>query len=76
MTLVDLGPFNAKVKFGHLGFCMGKSKKIILLLLLICGLRSQSLLEPSTILSYEAECIILSKMIVFFVFLGRRSTGL
>ena len=25
MTLVDLDPFYAKVKFGHIGFCMGKS---------------------------------------------------
>ena len=24
--LVDLGPFYAKVKFGHIGFCMGKSE--------------------------------------------------
>ena len=24
--LVDLDPFNAKVKFGHIGFCMGKSE--------------------------------------------------
>ena len=23
---VDLGPFYAKVKFGHIGFCMGKSE--------------------------------------------------
>ena len=23
---VDLDPFKAKVKFGHIGFCMGKSE--------------------------------------------------
>ena len=25
-TLVDLDPFYAKVKFGHIGFCMEKSE--------------------------------------------------
>ena len=28
---VDLDPFYAKVKFGHLGFCMGKVKIIYIL---------------------------------------------
>ena len=26
MTLSNLDPFYAKVKFGHLGFCLGKVK--------------------------------------------------
>ena len=29
MTRVDLDPFYAKVKFGHVGFCTGKKVKII-----------------------------------------------
>ena len=29
MTWVDLDPFYAKVKFGHIGFCMGKSENYI-----------------------------------------------
>ena len=28
---VDLDPFYAKVKFGHIGFCMGKSENYYLL---------------------------------------------
>ena len=31
MTLVDLDPFNAKVKFGHIGFCKEKLKIIYFL---------------------------------------------
>ena len=31
MTWVDLDLFYAKVKFGHIGFCMGKSEKLFIL---------------------------------------------
>ena len=31
MTLVDLDPFYAKVKVGHIGFCMGKSENYFFL---------------------------------------------
>ena len=27
---LDLDPFYAKVKFGHIGFCMGKTEKIFI----------------------------------------------
>ena len=30
MTLVDLDLFNAKVNFGHIGFCIGKSENYVL----------------------------------------------
>ena len=29
--LFDLDPFYAKVKFGHIGFCMGKSENYLFL---------------------------------------------
>ena len=36
---VDLGPFYAKVKFGHIGFCMGKSENYILETIAALGLK-------------------------------------
>ena len=41
---VDLDPFYAKVKFGHIGFCMGKSKNY-LFFGTYCSLGSQSCLK-------------------------------
>ena len=29
VPLVDLDPFYAKVKFGHIGFCIGKSENYL-----------------------------------------------
>ena len=43
---VDLDPFYAKVKFGHIGFCMGKSENY-LFFRNYCSLRSQSCLKLS-----------------------------
>ena len=44
---VDLDLFYAKVKFGHIGFCMGKSDNY-LYFWNYCSLRSQSWLKHST----------------------------
>ena len=44
---VDLDPFYTKVKFGHIDFCMGKSKNY-LFFGNCCSLRSQSCLKHST----------------------------
>ena len=35
---VDLDPFYAKVKFGHIGFCMGKSENYLFFLETIAAL--------------------------------------
>ena len=43
---VDLDPFYAKVKFGHIGFCIGKSENY-LSFRNYCSLRSQSCLKHS-----------------------------
>ena len=44
LTLVDLNPFYAKVKFGDIGFCMGKSENY-LFFGNCCSLGSQSCLK-------------------------------
>ena len=36
---VDLDPFYAKVKFGHIGFCMGKSENYFLETIAALGLK-------------------------------------
>ena len=36
---VDLDTFYAKVKFGHIGFCMGKSENYILKTVAVLGLK-------------------------------------
>ena len=46
MTWADLDPFYAKVKFGHIGFCMGKSENY-LMFGNYCSLGSQSCLKHS-----------------------------
>ena len=43
---VDLDPFYAKVKFGHIGFCMGKSENY-LFFRNYCSLGSQGCLKHS-----------------------------
>ena len=43
---VDLDPFYAKAKFGHIGICMGKSENY-LFYRNYCSLRSQSCLKHS-----------------------------
>ena len=50
--LVDLDLFYAKVKFGHIGFCMGKSENY-LFIRNYCSLRSQSCLNHSAKWVYE-----------------------
>ena len=46
MTLVDLDLFYVKVKFGYIGFCMGKSE-YYLFFGTYCSLRSQSCMKHS-----------------------------
>ena len=47
LTLVDLEPFSAKVKFGDIDFCMGKSENY-LFFGNYCSLGSQSCLKHLT----------------------------
>ena len=51
---VNLDPFYAKVKFGHIGFCMGKSENY-LFFGNYCSLRSQSCLKHSAKWVNEVE---------------------
>ena len=51
---VDLDPFYAKVKFGHIGLCMGKSENY-LFFGTYCSFRSQSCLKHSAKWVYEVE---------------------
>ena len=60
---VDLDPFNAKVKFGDRGFCMGKSEKY-LFFRNYCSIRSQSCLKHSAKWVYEVWWV--SKVKVIF----------
>ena len=53
---VDLDPFYAKVKFGHIGFCMGKSENY-LIFGNYCSLRSQSCLKHLAKWVYEVEWV-------------------
>ena len=60
---VDLDPFYAKVIFGHIGFCMGKSENH-LFFRNYCSLRSQSCLKHSAKWVYEVWWV--SKVKIIF----------
>ena len=61
---VDLDPFYAKVKFGHIGFCMGKSENY-LFFRNYCSLRSQSCLKLSAKWVFEVGWISKVKVILW-----------
>ena len=61
---VDLDPFYAKVKFGHIGFCMGKSENY-LIFRNYCSLGSQSCLKHSAKWVYEVGWISKVKVILW-----------
>ena len=62
--LVDLDPFYAKVKFGHIDFCMGKSENY-LFFGNYCSLRSQSCLKHSTKWVNEIEWVSKVKVVLW-----------
>ena len=62
---VDLDPFYAKVKFGHIGFCMGKSENN-LFFGNYCSLRSQSCLKHLAKWVHEVEGVSKVKVILWF----------
>ena len=61
---VDLDPFYANVKFGHKGFCMGKSENY-LFFGKYCNLRSQSCLKHSAKWVNEVEWVSKVKVILW-----------
>ena len=61
---VDLDPFYAKVKFGQIGFSMGKSENY-LFFGNYCSLGSQSCLKHSTKWVYEVEWVSKVKVILW-----------
>ena len=61
---VDLDPFYAKVKFGHIGFCMGKSENY-LFFRNCCSLRSQSCLKLSAKWVFEVGWVSKVKVILW-----------
>ena len=61
---VDLDPFYAKVKFGHIGFCMGKSENY-LFFRNYCSLRTQSCLKHSAKWVYEVGWVSTVKFILW-----------
>ena len=61
---VDLDPFYAKVKFGHIGFCMGKSKTC-LFFWNHCSLGSQSCMKHSGKWVNEVEWVSKVKVILW-----------
>ena len=61
---VDLDPFYTKVKFGHIGFCMGKSENYYFFRN-NCSLRSQSCLKHSTKWVNEVEWVSKVKAILW-----------
>ena len=61
---VDLDLFYAKVKFGHIAFCMGKSENY-LFFGNYCSLGSQSCLKHSTKWVYEVEWVSKVKVILW-----------
>ena len=61
---VDLDLFYAKVKFGHIGFCMGKSENY-LFFGNYCSLRSQSCLKHLAKWVYEVEWVSKVKVILW-----------
>ena len=62
---VDLDPYYAKVEFGHIGFCMGKSENY-LFFGSYCSLRSQSCLKHLAKWVYEVEWASKVKVILWF----------
>ena len=62
---VDLDPFYAKVKFGHIGFCMGTNENY-LFFGNYCSLRSQSCLKRLAKWVYEVEWVSKVKLIFWF----------
>ena len=61
----DLDLFYSKVKFGHIGFCMGKSENY-LFFGNYCSLRSQSCLKLLAKWVYEVEWVSKVKAILWF----------
>ena len=61
---VDLDLFYAKVKFGHIGLCMGKSENY-LFFGTYCSFRSQSCLKHSAKWFYEVEWVSKVKVILW-----------
>ena len=61
---VDLDPFYAKVKFGHIGFCMGKTENY-LVFGNYCSLGSQSCLKHWAKWVYEVEWVSKVKVILW-----------
>ena len=61
---VDLDLFYAKVKFGHIGLCMGKSENY-LFFGTYCSFRSQSCLKHSAKWVYEVEWVSKVKVILW-----------
>ena len=61
---VDLDPFYAKVKFGYIGFCMGKSENY-LFFRNYCSLRSQTCLKHSAKWVHEVGWVSKVKVILW-----------
>ena len=61
---VDLDTFYTKVKFGHIGLCMGKSENY-LFFGTYCSFRSQSCLKHSAKWVYEVEWVSKVKVILW-----------
>ena len=61
---VDLDSFYVKLKFGHIGFCMGKSENY-LFFRTYCSLRSQSCLKHSAKWVNEVEWVSKVKVILW-----------
>ena len=62
---VDRDPFYPKVKFGHIGFCMGKSENYLFFFRNYCSLRSQSCLKHSAKWVYEVGWVSKVKVILW-----------
>ena len=62
---VDLDAFYAKVIFGDIGFCMGKSENYFIFFGNFCSLRSQSCLKHSTQWVNEVEWVSMVKVILW-----------
>ena len=63
---VDLDTFYAMVKFGHIGFCMGKSENYFIFFFgNCCSIRSQSCLKHSTQWVNEVEWVSKVKVILW-----------
>ena len=62
---VDLDTFYAKVKFGDIGFCMGRSENYLFFFGNFCSLWSQSCLKHSTQWVNEVEWVSMVKVILW-----------